>query len=243
MLTGRPAAIIPKPLRPAQSGVGSPTLAFPAPLTPASSPASGPCMRNRPGFIRAMTEILSRRLLLGGLLATAATGACAKAPEHSPRPPARPLKGRAGTAPDAEVLIDAAKLGGAVAYLVADAATGTVLEGRNTRQPMPPASTAKTLTTLFAFDRLGAGLPLPHPAGGRRASAAGGRLDGDLVLVGGGDPTLDTEALAALAARARAAGLTEVTGRLRYWDGACPTSTRSPPASPTIWATTRRSRG
>ena len=168
-----------------------------------------------------MTAPVSRRLLIGGLLATAATGACAKAPDRSPRPHARPLRGIAPTAPDAERLIADANLGGTVAYLVADAATGTLLEGRNGREPMAPASTAKTLTTLFAFDRLGQGYRFRTRvvADGK---VSGGRLNGDLVLVGGGDPTLDTEGLAELAQRLRQAGLREVTGGLRYWSGALP---------------------
>lgn len=168
-----------------------------------------------------MTRPLSRRLFLGALAATAATGACANAPETSVRPAARPLKGRPAAAPAAEQLIAAAQLGGAVAYLVADARTGEVLEGRNHTALLPPASTAKALTTLFAFERLGSAhrfrtqLVAEGPVGG-------GRLDGDLVLVGGGDPTLDTEGLADLVARLRGAGIREVTGNLRYHSAALP---------------------
>lgn len=44
----------------------------------------------------------------------------------------------------------------------------------------------------------------------------GGQLSGDLVLRGGGDPTLGAAGLAALAGRVRAAGVTSVTGRLVY---------------------------
>jgi D-alanyl-D-alanine carboxypeptidase/D-alanyl-D-alanine-endopeptidase (penicillin-binding protein 4) len=44
----------------------------------------------------------------------------------------------------------------------------------------------------------------------------GGVLRGDLALVGGGDPSLTAQGLGRLAAEARAAGLTRVTGRLLY---------------------------
>ncbi|MCR8725842.1 D-alanyl-D-alanine carboxypeptidase/D-alanyl-D-alanine endopeptidase [Frigidibacter sp. ROC022] len=178
-----------------------------------------------------MSYRVSRRLLIGSLLATAATGACANAPERSLRPPARPLHGRAQTAPDAEALIAEAKLGGKVSYLVADARTGKLLEGRNVREPMAPASTAKTFTTLFAFDRLGQGYRFRTRlvADGK---LSGSRLDGDLVLVGGGDPTLDTEALAGMARALRAKGITEVTGRLRYWGGALPYQHEITPGQP-----------
>lgn len=178
-----------------------------------------------------MSHPISRRLLIGSLFATVATGAGAKAPDRSPRPPARPLRGRAGIAPDAERLIAEARLGGQVSYLVADAATGTLLEGRNGAEPMAPASTVKALTTLYAFDRLGQG----HRFRTRLiadGAVAGGRLNGDLVLVGGGDPTLDTEALAEMARVLRARGITEVTGRLRYWGGALPYQHEITPGQP-----------
>ena len=60
-----------------------------------------------------------------------------------------------------------------------------------------------------------------------------GRLDGDLILAGGGDPTLDTEMLAELAKRLREeAGLTEVTGRFLIWSGALPWLTGIDPEQP-----------
>jgi serine-type D-Ala-D-Ala carboxypeptidase/endopeptidase (penicillin-binding protein 4) len=46
-----------------------------------------------------------------------------------------------------------------------------------------------------------------------------GRLDGDLILAGSGDPTLDTDALGQLAADLKAAGIREVAGALRIDDG------------------------
>lgn len=175
--------------------------------------------------------LLTRRAIIGGLLSTAATAVNATAPDRSPRPPERPKRGIAPAAPDAGDLIAAAKLGGRVSYLVVDAATGAVLEGRNGGEAMAPASTAKTLTTLFAFDRLGPGYRFPTRliADGR---ISGGRLDGDLVLAGGGDPTLDTEALAAMAADLRSRGITEVTGKLRYWGGALPYLPEITPGQP-----------
>jgi D-alanyl-D-alanine carboxypeptidase/D-alanyl-D-alanine-endopeptidase (penicillin-binding protein 4) len=168
-----------------------------------------------------MTTSLSRRLFLGSLAATAATSACANAPATSPRPAARPLKGRAGTGPDAERLIAAAKLGGDVGFLVADARTGEILEARDHARPMPPASTAKVLTSLFALDRLGTG----HRFQTRLVAdgtVSGSRLDGRLVLAGGGDPTLDTDGLAELAAALKARGIREVTGGLSAFGGALP---------------------
>ena len=44
-----------------------------------------------------------------------------------------------------------------VGYAVADARTGQMLEGMAEREALPPASTAKAITSLFALERLGPG--------------------------------------------------------------------------------------
>jgi len=168
-----------------------------------------------------MTLPLTRRLVLGGMLASAAGSARADAPASSLRPPANPRRPTPQVVAEAESLVAKAQLNGSVAWVVADVATGQVLEAREGGLPLPPASTAKALTTLFAFDRLGSGHRFRTEAVAD-GSISGGRLDGDLVLVGGGDPTMDTDRLATLAQAVRRTGLTEVTGRLRYWSGAVP---------------------
>ncbi|TFL18477.1 D-alanyl-D-alanine carboxypeptidase/D-alanyl-D-alanine-endopeptidase [Jannaschia formosa] len=151
----------------------------------------------------------------------AALPACANAPERSVRVPQRPDDILARSAPAADALVAEAGLGGKVGFVVADAATGEVLETYNPIRPQPPASVAKAVTALYALETLGGGFQFET-----RLIATGpirgGRLDGDLVLVGGGDPALDTDGLNALAAQARAAGLTEVAGRLLVADGALP---------------------
>lgn len=166
--------------------------------------------------------MITRRLVLGGLVAGAALPAWAEGLVSSPRPV--PRAGRAAERPgasDAEALIAAAKLGGAVAYVVADARTGAVLEARDADLSLPPASVAKAVTALYALDRLGAGYRFAT-----RVLATGpvaqGMVQGDLVLVGGGDPTLQTDQLGDLVARLAKAGLKGATGRFLYWDGALP---------------------
>ncbi len=86
---------------------------------------------------------------------------------------------------------------------------------------MPPASTLKAVTTLYALNRLGPS----HRFGTRllmTGGRQGGRIEGDLILAGGGDPTLDTDRLGELAVSLREAGVTEVTGRFLVWNGALP---------------------
>lgn len=148
--------------------------------------------------------------LAAGVLAPAA-GARAEAPATSPRPPPRPPHGPAALA---DARIEAAGLGGAVSYVLIDAASGAVLAARGADQPMPPASTLKTLTAAYALGRLGPDFRFET----RLALAGDG---GPLVLAGGGDPTLTTDKLADMAATAAAAGASGAAG-FGVWDGALP---------------------
>ncbi len=164
---------------------------------------------------------LTRRFVLTGILGGLAGPVLAEAPMISPRPPARPLRVGAASAPSAAELVRAAGLGGRVGFVVADARTGLVLEASDSDLPMPPASTAKIITSLYALDRLGPG----HRFGTRLIATGpvtGGKVQGDLVLAGGGDPVLTTDDLGDLAAALRKAGVTGVTGRFLVWGGALP---------------------
>ena len=168
--------------------------------------------------------MISRRLLLGALLSGAAVPgfAWAEAPATSPRP--KPRGQGADPAPvgtSAERLIEAAKLGGVVSYVVVDRLTGAVLEGHDADRSLPPASVAKSVTALYALDRLG-----PNFRYRTRVLATGpvvgGIVQGDLVLVGAGDPTLQTDQLGDLAAALAAAGIKGITGRYLTWEAALP---------------------
>lgn len=129
--------------------------------------------------------------------------------------------GRAQAQSQAEALVSAAGLGGDVTYVVADLRTGLVLEERGAAKPMAPASTAKVITSLYALETLG-----PEFRFVTRLVATGpvvgGIVQGDLVLAGGGDPTLGTDDLADLAADLARAGVRGVSGRFLIWGGAIP---------------------
>ncbi|PYF09801.1 D-alanyl-D-alanine carboxypeptidase/D-alanyl-D-alanine-endopeptidase (penicillin-binding protein 4) [Rhodobacter viridis] len=155
---------------------------------------------------------VTRRGVLGGMLGAGAMLAA---------PTVLRAEGAAVRMLSGEELIAAARLGGDVGYVVADARTGLVLEARDGGKPMAPASTAKTITTLYALETLG-----PQFRFQTRVLAtgpvSGGRVQGDLILAGGGDPTLDTDGLADLVADLARKGVTGVSGRFLVWGGALP---------------------
>ncbi|MGW4381259.1 D-alanyl-D-alanine carboxypeptidase/D-alanyl-D-alanine endopeptidase [Kitasatospora sp. NPDC004531] len=96
---------------------------------------------------------------------------------------------------------------------VLDATTGEVLYARQPQALFTPASTLKTVTSTAALDLLGADYRFTTEV--RSAgSTYGDTLFGDLVLKGGGDPSLLVQDLDDLAAKVAATGVTKVTGRV-----------------------------
>lgn len=154
--------------------------------------------------------MISRREILAGLAASGAGLAC---------PAVARAQAAAIRLASGEELVRAANLGGEVGYVVADAKSGLVLEARGAERAMAPASTAKTITSLYALETLGSGYRFTTRLIAT-GPVAGGKVQGDLVLAGGGDPTLDTDTLADIAAALAAKGVTGVTGRFLVWGGA-----------------------
>lgn len=159
----------------------------------------------------------TRRWVLAGVLSGIALPGCAEAPRRSIRPAANPGSADIITARAAR-LVAAAQLSGEVAFVVADAATGKILEARNGETALPPASVAKAMTTLYGLQKLGPGYRFATSVVATGA-VANGQVQGDLVLVGSGDPTLDTDRLGQLAAALAKRGIRGVTGHFLV----CPT--------------------
>ncbi len=178
-----------------------------------------------------MSISMTRRAAVAGLFSSLGGAAGAAPPKRSPRPLPRPAGARAALAPRVEDIVRRAKLGGKVSFAVADVKTGKLLEVANPVLPMPPASTAKAITALYALDTLGSDFRFAT-----RLVATGpikdGRVDGDLVLVGGGDPTLDTDRLGEMAKMLKEAGIREVTGRFRVQTNALPAIRQIDPEQP-----------
>lgn len=165
---------------------------------------------------------VTRREVMALMLAGVAGPVLAEAPATSLLPRRRGEGRRVAARVEAPGrLVAEAALGGAVGYVVADAATGRVLEGEAADLALPPGSVAKAITALYALERLGPG----HRFATRvlaTGPVVGGKVEGDLILAGGGDPTLQTDHLGDVAARLAGLGLRGVTGRLLYHEAALP---------------------
>lgn len=95
---------------------------------------------------------------------------------------------------------------------VRDLDTGQSVFARKADTARSPASVEKLYTTSTALLKLGPDATLPTAAVSSAALDAGGVLRGDLILKGGGDPTLDRARIGQLAAAVQAAGVSRVAG-------------------------------
>jgi serine-type D-Ala-D-Ala carboxypeptidase/endopeptidase (penicillin-binding protein 4) len=167
---------------------------------------------------------IHRRLLIGvgaaALAFAAAAPAVAKVPIPVPRPAVLSqaavtahVAAKAGARAEAPVRVDAPMPSGVSGWMAVDLDTGQVLDQWNADTAFAPASVAKLPTAAFALDMLGAGHRFRT-----RVLATGpvrnGEVLGDLVLQGGGDPELDTDALLPLAGKLAESGVRSVTGGL-----------------------------
>jgi serine-type D-Ala-D-Ala carboxypeptidase/endopeptidase (penicillin-binding protein 4) len=98
-----------------------------------------------------------------------------------------------------------------VSIVVEDAQSGALRYAHNPTVPRRPASTLKLVTTYAALDLLG-----PSFTWRTRAWVTGtlraGRLTGDLIIEGGGDPELTAERWAQFAREVVNAGVTRIAG-------------------------------
>lgn len=80
----------------------------------------------------------------------------------------------------------------AVSVCVADIKTGNVLAGHNINEVIGTASTMKTITSSVALELLGKDYRF-HTKVNAMGIIKNGTLEGNLVIVGGGDPTLGSQ--------------------------------------------------
>ncbi|HEY1917115.1 MAG TPA: D-alanyl-D-alanine carboxypeptidase/D-alanyl-D-alanine-endopeptidase [Streptosporangiaceae bacterium] len=163
--------------------------------------------RGAPGRTRLLAIVV---LALLNLLTIGAGGALAgllparlalwKIPSVAGRPlvrPAVPLPAASssGSAPTAaglsaslSGLLSTGYLGPHVTAVVADLASGKVLFSKDGESPSAPASTTKLATAVASLDTLGPGARFSTRVMGPAGGSSGGAVN--IVLVGGGDPTL-----------------------------------------------------
>ena len=137
------------------------------------------------------------------MLAVLATAADAAAPERAPAPVPRP-SATAITVPDGL---------GTVGWMLWDLDRQVVVAERASDRPFAPASVAKLPTAAYALETLGP----DHVFETRLVGPAPDRffqVPGDVYLVGGGDPELDTGDLLGLIDDLDARGITAVKGRV-----------------------------
>lgn len=142
----------------------------------------------------------------------------------APAPAAGPAATRAAT--DRQVLA----AGGASGGFAVDLDTGRELLSVRPDSLRVPASVEKLYTTSTALLRLGPDARIETSVMAERPLLPDGIIEGDLYLRGGGDPTLDREALETLAADLVAGGLLEVKGRV-IGDESAFDARRGPPSS------------
>lgn len=130
------------------------------------------------------------------------------APEAAPRPVPRPLPG-----PELDsALLAASGVSGLVGWLVVNLDTGEEISSNLPDQAFAPASVAKLPTAAFALERLGPAFRFQTTVAATGPVVAE-VLEGDLVLIGGGDPELDTDNLLPLILQTQEAGFKRMTGR------------------------------
>lgn len=103
--------------------------------------------------------------------------------------------------------------GATISALVIEAATGRVRFARDPDRALNPASNTKLLTAAAALSLLGPSARFTTTVRGP-APDTQGRVAGDIVLVGGGDPSLSSGDLYTLAQELRARGVRRVDGDL-----------------------------
>jgi D-alanyl-D-alanine carboxypeptidase/D-alanyl-D-alanine-endopeptidase (penicillin-binding protein 4) len=172
---------------------------------------------------------LKRREFLAGIAASAVPHlAFANAPLRSARPVARPDP---MAAHQVDHLLKAARISGITGFAVLDAETGETIDSLNAEHGFAPASVAKAVTARYALDVLGADFRFETKllANGLITD---GVLEGDLVLVGGGDPVLDSNHLAELAQHIKGAGIRKIKGRVLAHSGNLATIQQIDPSQP-----------
>ncbi len=163
---------------------------------------------------------MDRRKFLTGLAATLPISAYAEPPTTARIPLLRNADNIRRAALSSARLLDPS-LSHITGYSVIDIQSGQVVDSYQPGLRLPPASVTKAITAVYARDTLGADYRFPTRLYATGA-VSGGQIQGDLYLVGGGDPLLDTDELAGLARALVQNGIRGITGRFYVDSSALP---------------------
>jgi serine-type D-Ala-D-Ala carboxypeptidase/endopeptidase (penicillin-binding protein 4) len=168
-----------------------------------------------------MKGTFSRRLTLLGAVATSAfAGACAPAAGTGRIAPARSPLGALRFSIDS-LVNDPMFANAQIGLLIVNPRTGDTLYSRNAGKLFMPASNQKILTGAVALHQLGPNYRF-RTVIGKRGELRDGVLNGDLIVVGRGDPTISDRmkgnaytAMQAIADSIAARGIRRISGKLR----------------------------
>lgn len=176
----------------------------------------------RPNFLKLFHSGIASGALT--MLASCATSAPATAPQPI-RAPLAQLRWSLDS-----LVSDRRFRNAQLAVLIVNPASGDTLYSRNAGKSYMPASNQKILTSAVALTHLGAAYRF-NTVLATRGAQRDSVLDGDLIVIGNGDPTLSDRvhasamnAMLAIADSLRARGMRRVTGSLRPGGNAFPGS-------------------
>ncbi len=128
-------------------------------------------------------------------------------------PSAAQVPERLGGTPRWIARIDRLVAGHRVSVTIGD--DGHFLYRHQASEPRIPASNEKLLLSMALFDRLGPSLQVPTLVSAEAEPDADGVIDGNLWILGRGDPEVDRATITDLARGVRAAGVTQILGRVK----------------------------
>ena len=174
---------------------------------------------------------VSRRHTLSFLLASVVSIGLPSAVLGTSKPILRPnfVVNRSGR--EIRELLKFAPVGSDITFVVCDTETGEELESFNPLRSLPPASVMKAITGFYALETLGPEFSFQTRLM-TNGSIKNGVLEGDLILVGGGDPTLDTDALYDLSKLLSEFTLKTLTGDFKVYSSDWPSINSIDPDQP-----------
>lgn len=171
--------------------------------------------------------MMDRRFFLAALAATLPANAFAGVSS----PVTRPVPRNVSNVLQASSRLLNPALANVTGFVLYDANSGALLDSYQPNLALPPASVTKAITAIYARQVLG-----PDYRFTTRVMITGpvegGVVQGDMYLVGGGDPALDTDELASLAQVVAGAGIKGVTGGFYVDNSALPEVFEIDPTQP-----------